>query len=782
MAERHHQLLKAISKIAQQLFRAPDWQGVMPDMLRSLGESMRVSRAYLFQCSHVDTPECKSSILFEWVDDDISPQINNPELQGFSWKANNLLAWKDELINGRSVSACIDKLPDHVQGHFARQHIKSLLLVPVMTETHPWGFLGIDDCNEERGWSEEETETLNAVANILGAAIFRHRAERIMRDANERFHLAEKAGGIGSWDWNIQTGQLVWSENIEGMFGFSAGQFKKTYEAFLGCVHPEDRPGLEQAVRDTLEAGADYHYQHRIIWPDGSTHWVLETGEVTRDSSGKPVRMVGVVQDISDAVLMNKALKNSEQRFRDLVESTSDWIWEVDTQGRYTYASPKVEDILGYKPDEIIGKTPFDLMPPDEAERVTEIFRDIVANNIPFSQLVNTNHHRNGSDVILETSGVPLYSSTGEIIGYRGIDRDISARVASDRALRESQEIFKQLAEHVSEVFYVRDISGAIIYLSPSFYRFFGRDVDSRKWSLDDFKQLLHPDDKDMMLALIEGQYQGEGLDREFRIILPGDVLKWVWLRTFPIKNEDGVVYRIAGLVEDITSRKAAQDMRLQREIAHKETLVQEVHHRIKNNLQSIIGLLRLQLDEYPELADVLNRVVGQVQSIALIHGLQGRSRDMYLCEIVHAIGESNRKLCANDDLIEMQINNACPVVIREEDMVPIALIVNEVLMNAIKHGRQEQGGVKIEFSSDGQNAEIMVMNTTTESAVINEIVESSKGVGLGMIQVLMPREGASIHFNRENDQFNVRLVFTHPVVTKNSQGADAPQLGRLIL
>lgn len=125
---------------------------------------------------------------------------------------------------------------------------------------------------------------------------------------------------------------------------------------------------------------------------------------------------------------MDEEIKRSEERFRTLVETTSDWVWEVDGNGVYTYASPKVRDILGYEPEDVIGKTPFDLMPPEEAERVAGLFGPIAAAKKPFSMLANTNLHRDGREVVIETSGVPVIDNDGNLLGYRGIDRDITER------------------------------------------------------------------------------------------------------------------------------------------------------------------------------------------------------------------------------------------------------------------------------------------------------------------------------------------------------------------
>jgi PAS domain S-box-containing protein len=153
-------------------------------------------------------------------------------------------------------------------------------------------------------------------------------------------------------------------------------------------------------------------------------------------------------QEIKEHQRSETALRESRERFRSLTEVTSDWIWEVDKNGFYTYSSPKVFDILGYKAEEIIGKTPFDFMPPPEADRLFKIFNDIRASQKSFDCLENINLHKNGHSVILETSGVPIFDTNGKFTGYRGIDRDITQR---KRVQEELQKAHDELENRVEE-------------------------------------------------------------------------------------------------------------------------------------------------------------------------------------------------------------------------------------------------------------------------------------------------------------------------------------------
>jgi PAS domain S-box-containing protein len=144
-----------------------------------------------------------------------------------------------------------------------------------------------------------------------------------------------------------------------------------------------------------------------------------------------------IVQDVTRLKEIEKMLWDSRERFLSLVETTSDWIWEVDRTGAYIFSNQKVKDILGYDRQEVIGKKPFDFMRPNEAQKVAKIFRKLSKFRQAFSGMENINLHRDGHEVVLETSGVPVFDENGEYLGYRGIDRDITKRKSAERVLEE---------------------------------------------------------------------------------------------------------------------------------------------------------------------------------------------------------------------------------------------------------------------------------------------------------------------------------------------------------
>ena len=165
------------------------------------------------------------------------------------------------------------------------------------------------------------------------------------------------------------------------------------------------------------------------------------------------IGILGINLDITDLKRLELALRRSRQRYQELVETTSDWIWEVDENATYTYCSPKVKDILGYSPEQILGKNPFDFMPRREAKRVSGCFQEIISRRKAFASLENINRHKAGHEVALETSGVPLFDDNGKFIGFRGIDRDITKRKQAESSLENlNEELEKRIEKRTVEL------------------------------------------------------------------------------------------------------------------------------------------------------------------------------------------------------------------------------------------------------------------------------------------------------------------------------------------
>ncbi len=252
-------------------------------------------------------------------------------------------------------------------------------------------------------------------------------------------------------------------------------------------------------------------------------------------------------------------LANSEARFRSLVETTTDWIWEINAEGRYTYSSPAVLPLLGYSADEVIGRTPFELMPRAEAEWVGHRFAEIAAARQPISQLENVCLHRDGHSVILETSGVPVFAPDGSFAGYRGIDRDITQRKQAEAALRDSEMKFRLLSENAADCIFWTAPNGRFVYVSPACKMISGYDPEDFLDDAELMTRILHPDDLTAFQTHLHNLSDIDEKNLEYRIIHRDGSVRWISHHCRAIHDADGLYLGRRGSNSDITARKLAE-------------------------------------------------------------------------------------------------------------------------------------------------------------------------------------------------------------------------------
>ncbi|GAG01199.1 unnamed protein product, partial [marine sediment metagenome] len=244
-----------------------------------------------------------------------------------------------------------------------------------------------------------------------------------LRASEAKFRALFESAGDAIFLADPDTGEILDANSAAAkLIGRERSQIIGMHQSQL---HPADQvEDYRQKFERHIREGRAADFEAEALRADGSTVPVF-IGASLVEVAGRTV-IQGRFVDLTERKRAEEALRQSEDRFRSLVESTSDWIWEVDENGVYTYVSPRVRDILGYEPEEVIGKTPFDLMPPEEAARVGDAFGELAASREPLVALENTNLHKDGHLVVLETSGVPVFDADGTFRGYRGVDRDIT--------------------------------------------------------------------------------------------------------------------------------------------------------------------------------------------------------------------------------------------------------------------------------------------------------------------------------------------------------------------
>ncbi|MFX0177806.1 MAG: PAS domain S-box protein, partial [Candidatus Hodarchaeota archaeon] len=436
-------------------------------------------------------------------------------------------------------------------------------------------------------------------------------------------------------------------------------------------------------------------------------------------------------EDITARKKAEQKLRESEERFRSLVETTSDWIWEVDVNSVFTYVSPKVRDILGYEPEEVISKTPFDLMPLDEAERVHKLFQTILESDKSFKILDNTNIHKNGSLIILETSGIPIFDENGQLLGYRGISRDITKHKKAEKKLKESEEMYRNLFNSTPYAIWLVDLKGKIIDCNEPMDKFM---------SIFKYTDLIGKSFRDVLKMFArEGDPRFENLEKllkdRFKILLKKGYIKpiefeihrgdgktfWITLESSFVKI--GKKRLIQTFIKDITEKKLAE--------IELEDLRKDLETRVKERT------IKLENSEkkYRKAYNRANCYKGLfTHDISNMFHTIGNSIE--LCDSLLKEGVKNNDIIDYFDVIEKQITRGKKLInnirnlseIEESEMPLVPTEVFNKLRNAIQFVKVNFQKREINFNIVSDFDEIYVLTNdllldVVENIIINSVV-----------------------------------------------------------
>jgi PAS domain S-box-containing protein len=295
-----------------------------------------------------------------------------------------------------------------------------------------------------------------------------------------------------------------------------------------------------------------------VVDLEGRELWFHSTIVPIKDEQDQLAYLMVISMETTERKQAEKALQVSEKRFKNVAESMSDWVWEVNADGIYTFSSSNIKTTLGYQETEILGKTPFDFMPADEAKRVGALFGEIVRDKRRFHGLENWNLTKDGRRICLLTSGTPIFGNAGEFLGYRGVDTDITERKKTEELLVKNEIKQAKMVANIGDVIVIFDQDGINRYKSPNIYNWLGWKPEEVVGcgALDN----VHPDDVDRARELI-GDLMSEPNRTgafECRYRCKDGTYKWIEFAAINLL-QDPDIQGILGNYHDITERKRAE-------------------------------------------------------------------------------------------------------------------------------------------------------------------------------------------------------------------------------
>ena len=566
---RRDQILQAAGLAAERFLRSPSWVDCIDEVLARVGEADGASRAFVFRNDRLDDGRLAMTKIFEWSAPGVEPTLHEPHNAAYPYD-DGYADWEAMLPQGTVVQGLRQKLEPRQREWLEREGVHSSLAVPVFVGGAWWGFIGLDECDQEREWQLAEVEAFRVVASTLGAAIGRARAADRLTETENRYRtLIEQlptATFMTSVDMPHVT--LYMSPQIETILGYSADGW--TAELWERSLHPEDAERVLAEDARTNATGDHHSIEYRLLARDGHWVWVHDEAQRVLDAAGKPIYWQGVRADITERKEAEHQLREAEERFRRLVEQLPAITYVDDYDPAFedlwptSYISPQVQAILGYTAQEWTSD-PFlwaSLIHPEDRNRMNIANQHHYESEEPLEVELRI-FHKDGSIRWIRDGAVIIRGEDGVSRRSQGILQDITERKDAEQQLHEAEQRYRTLIESMPAITYVDTVDASMrtLYVSPQVQQITGFTPeewidDSELWS----RQVAEEDLVRLQAVIERHNVEGAPYDAEYRFRHKDG--RWVWLKDSAIVLRDGsgAPSFSQGVIFDITERKAAEE------------------------------------------------------------------------------------------------------------------------------------------------------------------------------------------------------------------------------
>ena len=369
---------------------------------------------------------------------------------------------------------------------------------------------------------------------------------------------------------------------------------------------------------------------------------------------------------------------------------------------------------------------------------------------------------------IFDEAGLPLY--------LIGACIDITERKLATAVLRESEARWKFALDGTGDGVCDWDLRTGVALFSARWKGILGFDENDIGTDIAEWRRRIHPDDA-MRVAQTLQCYLDAGSGtyvNEHRLRCKDGSYKWLLVRAMVTDHDERQQpLRLITISTDITESRQTEAVRLAHMARQRDVLVAEVHHRVKNSLQGVVGLLRQHKSSDDNAALTIDRAITQVQTIALVYGLQGQSfaSEVVLCEMVPGIAKNLETLLLPKPCFDIQVDVPKRIRVNEQEAVPLALIVNELIVNAVKHSQKKENvgdaciSISVSWDRSARQARILIRNTGCLKPEFDFTSGRGIGTGLDLVRLLLPPEGTTLSFASANEQVEVLLSLDTPSI-----------------
>ena len=422
--------------------------------------------------------------------------------------------------------------------------------------------------------------------------------------ADERFLLIARATNDVFWDWDLETNAAWRSEGASQTFGYPPEELSSDVNFWVNRIHPEDRERVHESIQAAIRSGAEFwREEYRFLCKNGSYAEVMDRGYVVRDAKGKPMRMVGVLSDVSKHKEMETRLLEERNLLRALIDNLPDSLYLKDAQARKTLANKANVRNMGFNSEaEVLGKTDFDIFVPEVAYKLYADDQQVLRGEslIEHEERLVT---ATGKVYWMLTTKVPWRNAAGEIIGIIGGGRDITRQKEAELKLTAERNLLRTVVDNLPDCIYAKDVQTRKIMANAGDLKNYGGQTEAEVIGKTDFdlfpKEIAEAFFADDQTVLKTGQ---PVVNREEKVVRPDGEVRWLLTTKVPWRDAGGNIIGLVGIGRDITDKKHLEEqfLRAQR-MESIGRLASGIAHDLNNILAPIListALLRQKIQD----------------------------------------------------------------------------------------------------------------------------------------------------------------------------------------